>query len=81
MASSTIQSSTFDFLNQIAKNNNRDWFNANKATYTEAHENMIAFADDLLAAMQTHDHIETESGKRSLMRIYRDTRFSKDKTP
>ena len=81
MASSVIQQSTFDFLKQLAKNNNRDWFNANKATYTEAHENMIAFADAVLSAMHTHDNIETESGKRSLLRIYRDTRFSKDKTP
>jgi uncharacterized protein (TIGR02453 family) len=47
----------------------------------EAHENMIAFADALLLEMKKHDHIETVSGKDSLFRIYRDTRFSKDKTP
>lgn len=81
MSTSTIQPHTFDFLQALAKNNNRDWFNANKATYQEAHANMIGFADALLAEMQTHDHIETASGKASLMRIYRDTRFSKDKTP
>lgn len=81
MASSTIEPASFDFLKAISANNNRDWFTANKATYTVAHENMVAFAEALLGEMQTHDLIETASGKKSLMRIYRDTRFSKDKTP
>lgn len=76
-----IASSTFDFLKKLAKNNDRDWFNANKNEYLKAYDNMLAFSDALLAEMQQHDHIETPSGKKSLMRIYRDTRFSKDKTP
>ncbi len=42
---------------------------------------MIAFANTLLIAMEKHDKIETASGKQSLHRIYRDIRFSKDKTP
>lgn len=41
----------------------------------------MAFAEALLHEMNRHDVIETESGKRSLHRIYRDTRFSKEKTP
>lgn len=76
-----IEKSTFQFLKELSKHNNRDWFNANKPRYTAAHENMIAFADHLLLEMNKHDNIETHSGKESLMRIYRDTRFSKDKTP
>lgn len=68
-------------MNKLSKNNNREWFNEHKNKYLAAHENIIAFSDSLLAEMQKHDKIETLSGKNSLMRIYRDTRFSKDKTP
>ena len=70
-----------DFLKQLKKHNNRDWFNAQKEQYQKAHQNVIDFADDLLARLAKVDHIETQSGKKSLFRIYRDTRFSKDKTP
>jgi uncharacterized protein (TIGR02453 family) len=81
MPTVSIQPATLAFLKDLAKNNNRDWFAQHKKRYEAAQENMIAFADALLAQMQQHDHIETPSGKASLMRIYRDTRFSKDKTP
>lgn len=76
-----ISKSTFDFLVALKKNNDRDWFNKNKDLYTAAHENMLEFADALLAKMNKIDEIETQSGKKSLMRIYRDVRFSKDKSP
>ena len=77
-----ISKSNIDFLKQLSKNNNRDWFQANKATaYQSALDNTIAFADCLLSEMKKHDNIETVSGKKSLYRIYKDIRFSKDKTP
>jgi len=76
-----IKKESLDFLKTLSKNNNRDWFNAHKEKYIQAHENIIAFADALLAEMNKHDKIETESGKKSLFRIYKDVRFSKDKTP
>ena len=70
------------FLKKLAKNNNREWFQQNKETiYQSALENSIEFADSLLAEMNKHDNIETPTGKKSLYRIYKDTRFSKDKTP
>ncbi|MDH5366540.1 MAG: DUF2461 domain-containing protein [Cyclobacteriaceae bacterium] len=72
---------TFDFLNRLAKNNNREWFAEHKSEYLEVYDSMIGFANTLLSEMQKHDHIETASGKKSLYRIYRDIRFSKDKTP
>jgi uncharacterized protein (TIGR02453 family) len=78
---STIQKESFTFLKKLAKNNDRDWFNAHKEEYLKAHENLIVFADALLDEMNKHDKIETESGKKSLHRIYRDVRFSKIKTP
>lgn len=71
----------FAFLTKLEKNNNRDWFNTNKAEYLAAHGQVIEFADQLLAELNKSDVIETPTGKKSLYRIYRDVRFSKDKTP
>ena len=76
-----IKKSSFDFLKTLSKHNDREWFNAHKDQYLAGHENMIEFAGALLAEMNKHDSIETPSGKASLFRIYRDVRFSKEKTP
>ncbi len=76
-----IHKASLDFLKDLSRHNDRDWFNNNKNRYTAAHENMAAFADDLLAEMNKHDNIETESGKKSMYRIYRDVRFSMEKIP
>lgn len=81
MGTTVIKKQSLDFLKSLSKNNNRDWFNAHKDQYIEAHNNIIAFADALLAEMNKHDKIENPSGKKSLFRIYRDVRFSKDKSP
>ena len=76
-----IKQSNFDFLNLLSKNNNRDWFNENKGLYLKNKEELELFADDLLQELKEHDDIETVSGKKALYRVYRDVRFSKDKTP
>jgi uncharacterized protein (TIGR02453 family) len=76
-----IEKESLDFLKALAKNNNRDWFNKHKARYLDARDNIIQFADALLLRLNRHDQIETLSGKDSLFRIYKDVRFSKDKTP
>jgi uncharacterized protein (TIGR02453 family) len=81
MSKAKIYPSNLAFLKLVAKNNNRDWFNANKERYLKEHEILIAFAEGLLFEMNRHDVIETATGKKSLHRIYRDTRFSKEKTP
>jgi uncharacterized protein (TIGR02453 family) len=72
---------TFRFLKDLAQNNDRAWFAANKARY-EAHvkDPALRFIQDFaspLARISPHFH----AGPRSLFRIYRDTRFSKDKSP
>jgi len=81
MSKATIKPSNFEFLKLIKKNNDRDWFNANKERYLTELKNIELVADELLIEMNKHDVIETVSGKKSLHRIYRDVRFSKDKTP
>ena len=78
---STLKPSLFKFLSQLESNNNRDWFNAHKDQYVKEHAQVINFAEEMLQAMKLHDQLETVSGKKSLMRIYRDVRFSKDKSP
>lgn len=77
----TILRSGFDYLQKLKKNNHRDWFNDNKATYQKELEQVELFAEALLRELNKHDEIETPSGKKSLHRIYRDIRFSNDKTP
>ena len=76
-----ISKSTLNYLQELTQNNNRDWFAENKETYSEELEKMTQFADSLLTKLRKHDTIETLNGKKSLYRIYRDVRFSKDKAP
>lgn len=76
-----LPASSLDFLKLLKKNNDRDWFNAHKERYLAELSQLEHFAGVLLHEMNGHDVIETPSGKKSLHRIYRDTRFSKDKTP
>ena len=77
----SIQASQLEFLKQLKKNNDRDWFNKHKERYLAEQAQVIKFADVLLAEMNKHDVIENESGKSTMYRIYRDVRFSKDKAP
>lgn len=81
ISNSLIEKETFNFLKNLKENNNKDWFDANKSDYLKQQEVMISFADGLLQRLNLHDVIETVSGKKSLHRIYRDTRFSKEKIP
>jgi uncharacterized protein (TIGR02453 family) len=73
--------SSLDFMRMLADNNNREWFTLNKAAYQQELAKVEVFTDALLAHLNAHDVIETPSGKKSLHRIYRDIRFSKNKTP
>jgi len=73
----SISKSSFKFLKDLQANNNREWFAENKPRFLEAQEEMKAFRETLLDKMSLHDEIEAIR----LMRIYRDVRFSKNKTP
>jgi uncharacterized protein (TIGR02453 family) len=78
---SRIPTSVFTFLNSIKENNNREWFTEHKASYQAAHEELVKFADAVIHGMNQTDTIETPSGKKAIFRIYKDVRFSKDKSP
>lgn len=74
------------FLKQLAKNNDRAWFNDNKQRYEEAVRypalNFIeAMGPKIHKNLSTHFVAVPKKVGGSLMRVYRDTRFSKDKTP
>ena len=75
----------FSFLEELAANNNRPWFQENKPRYEEYVKGAsIQFIEDFapnLAKISKHFLADPSGNGGSLFRIYRDTRFSKDKRP
>jgi uncharacterized protein (TIGR02453 family) len=77
-----IAKDTLDFLKKLDKNNNRDWFQANKKAFDAAQDNLIAFTGNLIGeAGKFDDAVAAIDPKSCVFRIYRDVRFSKDKSP
>lgn len=73
---------TLDFLKKLDKNNNRDWFNENKNAFIKANDNVIAVTGDLIGRITKFDPAVVGIDPKScVFRIYRDVRFSKDKSP
>lgn len=76
---------TFDFLRDLAANNNREWFKANRDRYERdlrkpALDFIMAFGSPL-SGISKHYVADPRPVGGSLFRIHRDTRFSKDKSP
>ncbi|MCO5274321.1 MAG: DUF2461 domain-containing protein [Flavobacteriales bacterium] len=78
---SSVSPSTLSFLRDLAKHNDRDWFQAHKERYQAALANMRGFADALIERMRKHDRISTVDGKDALFRIYSNLRFHPDRPP
>ena len=75
-------SALIEFLDGLAQNNNRPWFIWNKPAYDILRQEFEELVADLIARVIRFDpQIGTVELKKSLFRIYRDTRFAKDKTP
>jgi uncharacterized protein (TIGR02453 family) len=72
-----IENATLQYLKDLQKNNNRDWFSETKPRYVQAQKNAKEVFAAIHEQLQMHDEIE----KSKMMRIYRDVRFSNDKTP
>ena len=68
---------TFEFLKQLEKNNNREWFAQHKAEYDSVVKENKTFFNKIYTELQEHDNLKAIH----IFRIYRDVRFSKDKTP
>lgn len=77
-----LQTSTINFLKSLARNNNKEWFDAHRKDYETAREDYIQFADAIIKGFCKKDKdFETLEAKKCLFRINRDVRFSKDKSP
>ena len=71
-----------NFLEELAANNDRAWFEANRDRYKAVKSRMDAVAKDFIEAVAAFDpSVEGVQVKDATYRIYRDTRFSKDKSP
>jgi uncharacterized protein (TIGR02453 family) len=86
MANKTyFDAAAFRFLRDLAKNNNREWFNARKAQYEETvRDPFLRLIGDLaepLAKISPHFRADPRPSGGSMFRIYRDTRFANDKSP
>mgnify|MGYP001815565627 CR=1 FL=1 len=77
MSSITIPKEALGFFKKLQKNNNRDWFNENKKEFKAIETKVKQVYNELYNALNTHDEVD----KMKMFRIYRDIRFSKDKTP
>ncbi|MEW6468591.1 MAG: DUF2461 domain-containing protein [Bacteroidota bacterium] len=77
-----LQKPTLDFLKNLKKNNNKAWFDRNKPKYLEAKqdvENLVQSVIDELG--KTDRSVAGMDARKCVFRIYRDVRFSKDKSP
>ena len=74
---------TIQFLQGIQQHNNRDWFLEHKPEFEKAKADVLAFAGELINGLSAIDPTIPSDldPKLCVMRIYRDVRFSKDKTP
>ena len=72
-----LTKSTFEFLDLLTKNNNRDWFTENKKRFETENNLAKAFFTEVFSELEKIDSLE----KMQVFRIYRDVRFSKDKLP
>jgi uncharacterized protein (TIGR02453 family) len=70
-------SSSVSFFKKLKKNNNRDWFTENKPKFKELELEIKTFGEELKDRLNEFDNVD----RFKLFRIYRDIRFSKDKTP
>ena len=70
-----------DYLRRLAKNNNKPWFEKHREEYEEAKAGVEFFVTGLIHGIDLFDNVAGLSAKDCVMRIYRDVRFSKDKSP
>jgi len=85
VASQGFSNELYKFLKQLAKNNDKEWFNANKQRYLDhivaPGKAYIEAIDEQLPQVSDHITASTKTNGGSMFRIYRDARFSKDKRP
>jgi len=70
---------TLEFQKKLIANNSREWFKSNEPAFRKSELECKAFVQTLMGLMQQHDVLDQSGTK--IYRIYRDVRFSGDKTP
>lgn len=77
-----VQPATLTFLRQLKKNNDKTWFDAHRKEYEAAKKDFEGFVTDILKALvPLEPALANQQAKDCTFRIFRDVRFSKDKTP
>lgn len=77
-----LQASTLKFLEELGNNNNREWFDAHRDNYQAAKEDFESFVTAMKNEMlPLIPRLEEQQAKNMIFRVFRDVRFSKDKTP
>lgn len=77
-----IEKSTLKFLEKLSANNNREWFAEHRKEYELAKNNFTDFINELIPEINQMDNFITDvDAKNSIFRIFKDVRFSKDKSP
>jgi len=72
-----VSKATLEFLTKLRNNNNREWFADNKKEFQQLEKEFKSFAQEIVTDLSKTDSID----KIQMFRIYRDVRFSKDKSP
>ena len=77
-----LQQSTLDFIKDLQQNNERDWFNQHKPRYEAAKKDFVELLEHLIeGASEFEPALKGQQAKDTMFRIYRDVRFSNDKSP
>ena len=70
-----------DFLSELAQHNQRDWFKQRQDVYQAAHARFEIFVEELILAYRSVEDLGPLTARDCVMRIYRDVRFTRDKSP
>jgi uncharacterized protein (TIGR02453 family) len=70
-----------NFLDDLSRNNNKTWFDAHRSDYESARAAFEELVDDLISEFRQPDNLEGLRARNCIARIYRDVRFSHDKSP
>ncbi|QPH38521.1 DUF2461 domain-containing protein [Pedobacter endophyticus] len=78
-----LKKESLQFIQDVAENNNREWFAENKAVYEDAKADVLALVGQIIPELAKVDPVLSAEAdpKKCLLRIYRDVRFSKNKDP
>jgi hypothetical protein len=81
LATSLHLESSLHFLDELNQNNNKVWFDAHRPAYESTRKTFEQFINDLIDEYRISDRLQDLSARECIARIYRDIRFSKNKSP